>query len=267
MSFEGYAVAGIIGVWNLTLLEDHKGIGEWTFGTVGEDVVIGETLCVMADGDWWKTDADLAANMPCEGLAMENALDGETCKILLSGIFRDNSWGFTAGSRLYLSSNPGRMSQARPIGKYKRYQSVGKALIATVIHFYPFTEEHKETPFCGGTGETYIDEGYSTMNGIQTFQDNPDKCYIALPYAGRLIDLRVRLTTVPGAGKSWTFTVYKAWSDTALTVTIADGAASGEDVMNTVALGVDDRICMKIEKTGLPADTYASWSAHYYRYP
>lgn len=241
------------------------GWGLETTETVGENVVAGEVLCVKADAEWWKTDADDATIMPGEGLAMEDALDGEECRILLSGIFRDDSWGWTPGSRLYLSSTPGDMTHTRPIGKYKQYQSVGKALTATVIHFNPFTQEHKETPFCGGCGEELLAVGYSSMNGVQPVTDNPDKSYIALPYAGVLIDLRCRLTTVPGAGTSWTFTVYKSFADTALTVTISDAEASAEDTMNTVALTVDDRICMHITKTGAPADTYASWSAHYYR--
>ena len=264
MIFEGYAVAGLIGFWDTTLLENHKGMGKWTFGIVGEDVVAGEVLCVKADAEWWKADADSRATMPGEGMAMEDKLDGATCKILLSGIFRDDSWAWTPGSRLYCSSTPGVMIQITPIGKYPQYQSLGEALTANVVLFTPLAQEHKETPFCGGCS-TLLDTGYAAINGVQPVTDNPDKSYICLPYAGVLRDLRVRLTSLPGSETSWTFTVWKAWADTALACTISDAEASAEDNINEVALGVEDRICMHITKVELPVDTYASWSAHFYR--
>ncbi|GAH28083.1 unnamed protein product, partial [marine sediment metagenome] len=103
------------------------------------------------------------------------------------------------------------------------------------------------------------------INGVQSLTDNPDKSYIGLPYAGVLRDLRVRLTSLPGAGNSWTFNVWKAWEDTALACTIGDAEAFGEDTVHEVVLGVDDRICMHITKVGAPVSTFASWSAHFYR--
>lgn len=265
MSFEGYAVAGIISVWSTTMLPDHTGMGKWTFGTVGEAVTVGEVLYVKNDGAWFLADADANATMPVEGLAMENKGIGQTCKILLSGLYRDDSWAWTVGSRLYASSTPGAMIQTKPIGKYPQYQSLGEALTAEVILFTPLAQEHKETAFSGGCGEVVLDAGYSSINGVQPVTDNPDKSYIALPYAGVLRDLRVRLTTVPGVGNDWTFTVYKSFADTALTVTIVQPLASAEDNANEVPLTVDERICMHITKSGTPDPTYASWSAHLYR--
>lgn len=265
MSFEGYAAAGLISVWDTTMLSDHTGMGKWTFDTVGESVTVGEVLCVKADGKWWLADADAQATMPVEGLAMEAKSADETCKILLSGIFRDDSWAWTIGSRLYASSTPGAMTQTVTIGKYPQYQSLGEALTAYVILFTPLAQELKETAFSGGCGESVLAVGYSSINGVQPVTDNADKSYICVPYAGTLRDLRVQLTTVPGAGTSWTFTIYKAWADTALTTTIANLAASNEDNANEVALAVDDRICMHITQDGAPDATYAAWSAHLYR--
>ncbi|GAH67089.1 unnamed protein product, partial [marine sediment metagenome] len=173
MSFEGYAVAGLIGFWDTTTLPDHKGIGIWDFGTVGEDVVVGEVLCLKADGKRWKARNDDAASMPGAVLAMEDKSAGETCKILRYGVFRDDSWGWTAGSRLFCSSIPGDMTHARPIGKYRQYQSVAKALLTNIIHFNPCVLEHKETAFCGGCS-TLLDTGYAAINGVQSLTDNPD---------------------------------------------------------------------------------------------
>jgi hypothetical protein len=64
-------------------------------------------------------------------------------------------------------------------------------------------------------------------------------------------NLIVHLTTAPTIGnKDRTFTIRLNGVDTALTVTIADGATDGTDAVNTVALVAGDLISIKHTITG-----------------
>lgn len=76
--------------------------------------------------------------------------------------------------------------------------------------------------------------------------------------------LHILLEDAPGAGKSYTFTLYKrTWDivggDTALSVPIADAATSGGDDVNEVSASDYDHLRMKIAPSGTPAVSRAKW--------
>lgn len=112
---------------------DHAGSGIFIIDTVGESVVAGDVLYMKSDGKWWKADADAAATMPGAGLAMEAKNDGEDCKILLFGFFRDDTWNWEVGGLLYVSTTPGPPTQTAPTGDH--VQVIGVAITADVILF------------------------------------------------------------------------------------------------------------------------------------
>ncbi len=64
---------------------------------------------------------------------------------------------------------------------------------------------------------------------------------------------RITLTNPPGAGNSWTFTLRVNEADTALAVTIADGATSGSDSTHKVVIKPGDRYDIRCTPTGTPA--------------
>lgn len=70
-----------------------------------------------------------------------------------------------------------------------------------------------------------------------------------------LSKLYVKLTTAPGVGKSWTYTVYKNGSPTAITLTISDTAVSGADNVNTVDVSAGDTISLEQVPSGTPTST------------
>lgn len=65
--------------------------------------------------------------------------------------------------------------------------------------------------------------------------------------------LYMQVDIAPGAGTSYTFTVMKNGSATAVAVTIADGATSGTDAVNSVSFSAGDTISIRCTPTNTPA--------------
>lgn len=76
-----------------------------------------------------------------------------------------------------------------------------------------------------------------------------------IPHALTLDRLRVNLTTAPGAGKNWVFTVMKNGSATALTVTIADTNTQAMGLALPISFAAGDTISLRAVPTGTPTAT------------
>jgi hypothetical protein len=76
--------------------------------------------------------------------------------------------------------------------------------------------------------------------------------------AGVFRNLRVRLITAPGSGKSFDIALQVNGSDSALTFTIADTATIGQDVANEVIVAPGDVINLRVTSAGSPAGSGAS---------
>lgn len=85
----------------------------------------------------------------------------------------------------------------------------------------------------------------------------------AMPVAGTLSDLRVRLDTAPGAGKSYAFTVRKNGADTSVTCTVSEAATSCSDTTNTAIFFSGDLISIESVPTGTPTAAAMRWTAKY----
>lgn len=70
--------------------------------------------------------------------------------------------------------------------------------------------------------------------------------------AGTIGNGRVDLGVAPGAGKSWTFTLYINNVSTAVSVTISDAAVSGRYVGSRVAVAVGDMLTWRSVPVGTP---------------
>ncbi len=64
-------------------------------------------------------------------------------------------------------------------------------------------------------------------------------------------NLRVKLTSAPGAGKSYTFTLW-SFGSTPLTCTIADGDTEGSDLVNTKTINAGDRMELRCSPSNSP---------------
>jgi hypothetical protein len=76
-----------------------------------------------------------------------------------------------------------------------------------------------------------------------------------------ITDLQVFVSTAPGTGSSWTLTVDKNGSATALSCFIQDTATSCSDAGSQVAVVAGDTIDLHVAPFSSPALTTISWSA------
>ena len=88
-----------------------------------------------SDGKYWLADADAVGTMPGSAIAMEAKLADETCKVLLLGFFRDDTWNWTVGGFLYVSTTAGSLTQTAPSGSGDQVQVLGIAVTADIIFF------------------------------------------------------------------------------------------------------------------------------------
>ena len=95
----------------------------------------GAALYMASDGNFDETDADAAATMPCRALALESGTGSK--KILLQGFIRNDSWNWTVGGDLYISTTTGAMTQTAPSGSGDQVQKVGFAWTADIVYFSP----------------------------------------------------------------------------------------------------------------------------------
>ena len=128
----------------------------------------------------------------------------------------------------------------------------------------------------GPSGPPTGPKGATVLSGGGTLADNTNDSYVAwgsfavsstestvaipVPFGGTLTDLHVSVATAPGTGASWTLTVDKNESATALTCSIAGVATSCSD-MSLVAVAVADKIDLAVTPFGTPALATVIWSA------
>lgn len=73
-----------------------------------------------------------------------------------------------------------------------------------------------------------------------------------MPCAGTLKNLRVVLYAAPGTDNSWNVKSRINGADGNLTVTIADDATSGQDLVNTDVIAADDKVSWLLTPTSTP---------------
>lgn len=105
--------------------------------TVGEDVVFGDLLYVKSDGKLWKADANDTNTYPAFYFATETKTANATCVVLKNGFARNDSWTWTVGGLLYMSTTTGGITQTQPETTDDIVQIVGIAISATIIDFTP----------------------------------------------------------------------------------------------------------------------------------
>jgi hypothetical protein len=77
--------------------------------------------------------------------------------------------------------------------------------------------------------------------------------YIIVPGAMTLTNYYLQTDAAPGLGTSYTFTIMKNGSATALEVTIADTATVGSDTTHSVSFAAGDTMTLRCTPTGTPA--------------
>lgn len=115
----------------------------FTTGVVNAGTTIAkfEAVYLASDGEWALTDADATATADkLLGIALEAGTDGNPLEVALPGSFiRDDTWAWTVGGAIYLSTTAGALTQTAPSATDDVVRVVGYALSADVIWFQPET--------------------------------------------------------------------------------------------------------------------------------
>jgi len=119
-----------------TALADQTAHGFTISGTVGPAATFGYSLYLANTGTYQGCDADAAATMPCRALAIDTGA-GAGKLLLMQGVMRDDSWAWTVGGTLYVSTTTGGLTQTAPSGLGDQVQAVGHAITSTIIYFNP----------------------------------------------------------------------------------------------------------------------------------
>jgi hypothetical protein len=85
-----------------------------------------------------------------------------------------------------------------------------------------------------------------------------------LPVAGIANNFYVRISTQPGSGKSYTFTLRKNSADTPLTCTIIGTATACNNDSDAISLNSGDVISIKITPNSNPSSVTGSWAIQYH---
>ena len=115
---------------------DHTATGITALMVASENIAQGDLVCVSGNGTIGKADADAVATMPAIGLAVAAISSSNAGVVLLQGMFRDDSYNFTAGNRLFVHTD-GTVTATAPSGNNDVAQAVGVALSDDVIYFKP----------------------------------------------------------------------------------------------------------------------------------
>lgn len=101
---------------------------------------------------------------------------------------------------------------------------------------------------------------YLTMSGYSTPDTSVDDITQVVSTSGTIRDLYVALADPPGAGNSYTFTLYQNGSPTSLVVVISDGDVSSNDTTHTVSVSAGDTLYIECVPTSTPTATRGTWS-------
>lgn len=119
---------------------DHSATGITTNALNAGTTIAAFELCYLAsDGEWALADADAdTTSTGMFGLALEAGTDGNPLSVALAGSFvRDDTWNWTVGGIIYVSTTAGGLTQTAPSGTGDIVRVVGYAVSADVIYFNP----------------------------------------------------------------------------------------------------------------------------------
>jgi hypothetical protein len=120
-----------------TLSSDHTACGIYDYVTVDANATgFGAALYCAADGHYEEANAGAAGTMRCSAIAIDTGT-GSSKKVLTWGKIRDDSWTWTPGGLVFVSTTNGTLTQTAPSGSGEFIQCVGEAKASNIILFDP----------------------------------------------------------------------------------------------------------------------------------
>lgn len=99
----------------------------------GATIAQWDAVYLDASGTWQLADADGTGTFPCQGLAVAAYSSGNAATVLDDGVVRNDSWAWTIGAPVYLSTTAGGLTQTLPTTSGNKQQVIGYALTADSI--------------------------------------------------------------------------------------------------------------------------------------
>jgi hypothetical protein len=110
-------------------------------GTVIEGLNAGGTLSqwdvvyLGGSSTWLQADANGSGTYPARGMTVTSRTNGQAATILVYGTVRFDTWNWTPGGTIYLSTTAGGLTQTAPSASGDKIQAVGYALTADIAFF------------------------------------------------------------------------------------------------------------------------------------
>jgi len=117
---------------------DHSASGSVVTLTAGTNLVFGNVCYVGSDGKLELADADAESTAMGLYIALATINEDATGYFLREGIIRDDTWNWTVGGQIFLSTTSGELTQTRPSGSADIIICLGIALTAHIIDFRTF---------------------------------------------------------------------------------------------------------------------------------
>jgi hypothetical protein len=122
---------------------DHTANGPQTaILASGYSSTIMDLVYLGSSSKWLEADADATGtSINLLGIAMEAKTDTQAMNVALPGSFvRDDTWAWTPGVPLYISTTLGAITATKPTGSGDVVRTVGYAVTADVIFFNPSSD-------------------------------------------------------------------------------------------------------------------------------
>lgn len=99
----------------------------------GATIAQWEAVYLDASGTWQLADANGTGTYPCRGLAVAAYVNTNAALVLFDGVARNDTWAWTIGGDVYLSTTAGGLTQTAPSTTGDKVQKIGYALTADSI--------------------------------------------------------------------------------------------------------------------------------------
>ncbi len=117
-------------------IDNYSSSGITVIAPVGTNSTgFGAALYMANDEKLKEANADAVATMPCVALAIETGTGHK--EVLLQGFIKNDSWTWTVGAPIYVSTTTGAITQTKPSTSGQQVQIIGYAVSADMIYFMP----------------------------------------------------------------------------------------------------------------------------------
>ncbi len=105
-----------------------------TVPVTANDTGFGAALFLESDALFYEADASGIGTMPCHVLAAEAGV-GPSIEVLVFGYIRDDTWSWTPGAEVYVSTTDGELTETQPAVSGDIVQVAGWAFSPTILFF------------------------------------------------------------------------------------------------------------------------------------